>query len=535
MIEVMKRLIIATVVLLIATILVTVFYFRNLNTTTEHTSQVLHSIPDDASLVFQFSNDKQFYDIFAGNKLFPSLLGQDKMDELAAARKELLQNPLLQKYLAGQDIFVSLHPQQGNSIDFLITIPVSKEFQSGVLEQLAKQSKNGMVIDDINIDGKPAYEIYLNDIKKRFFLMDKDDQTLSGSFSKELIEDFAKYNYQKENRTFVLLSDQQSENSLANLYVNYQALSPLFAQLFASKNNDIFKNFRQMPAFAAMSLNYRSDALMFNGSTPIPANRMNGYLDVFGSQQPVANHIRDIFPSTTAYCTSFGISDPGKFESALSNWQGKNNFDKEGDSILSNVKSGTGISLRNEFTKILGNEFAIVSTKYREKIAIIQVNDAARAQTLMTNISRMADDKIGQFKFEKLPEVLLGDAFSILKRPYFKLMDNYLILAGSMSEITSYNDSYYNHKFLSKSSDYQQFAGLLAEKSNVLFMIQFRNAAQLFKQDLRPDFYETFQADGPGWRDFYGACWQFTASDKSYYTNFGMQLAGDSTSTTDNF
>ncbi len=527
----MKRLIFVTVILLIATVLVTIVYFKNLSATTQHTSQVLSTIPNNASLILEFNNEKGFYDIFAGNKLFANIIGEEKLQELASLRKSLLQNNLIAQYLEGQNIFISLHPQKGNKIDFLLTTSVTKGFDPDVFERIAKQAKSGLLVNAINIAGKPGYNIYLNDLKKRFYLIDNEDHTLSASFSKELIESCAAYDYKKEKQAFVLLSDRQSSNSLANLYVNYEALSPLFEQLFVSKNTDIFKNFRQLPAFAALSLNYKSDALIFNGTTQIQDSPADSYLRLFRNQQPMVNHLKSIFPSTTAYSTNFAISDPVKFEADLSENQLKNDLKTEKPTIIAKVKAETGIRLEKEFTPLLSNEFAVITTRYREKIAIIQVTDGSKVRTLLTNLSNMNGDNTGQFNYEKLPQILLGNAFGVFKRPYFKVMDNYLVLTNSMSELKSYDDSYTNHKFLNRTDGYSQFDALLAERSNVSFFVQFKNVQALLKQDLKPAFYDAFESTIPGWKNFYAAAWQFTSSDKNYYTNFCMRLSADTTST----
>ena len=245
--------------------------------------------------------------------------------------------------------------------------------------------------------------------------------------------------------------------------------------------------------------------------------------------------LKNIFPSTTAYCIDLGISDPSKFEKDLADWQSDKNFSAQKTVVLDKVKSQTGIALVTAFAPLLGNEFAIVTTRYREKIGIIQVKDGAKLYTLMANMSHMINNNTGQFNYDKLPEVLLGEAFNIFKRPYFKVMDNYLVLANSLSELDSYTDSYANHKFLNKTQGYDRFNDLMTEKSNVSFLIQFRNAMPLFKQDMKPVFYEKLKTSDPGWKNFYGACWQFTSSDKNYYTNFGMRLSTDTTSSADIF
>lgn len=509
--------------------LVTVFYFRSLNNTSQHTSLVLRTIPNDASLIFEFNNEKGFYDIFTDNKLFTNIAGEEKMAELAELRKLILQKPLFEPYLNGQNVFVSLHPQKGDDIDFLVTTSMSKGFEFELFDQALKQPKSGIVINTINISGKQGYTIYLNDLKKRFYLIETDEHTLSGSFSKDLIENCAKYDYKKEKEAFVLMSDRQSSSSLANLYVNYSALSPLFEQLFINKNIDIFKNFRQLPAFAALSLNYKSDALMFNGTTQLQNIAEGSYLSLFSNQKPVINQLRDIFPSTIAYSTNFSVSDPAAFESDLADWEAKGNFNTERTSILNKIKSETGIILKKEFSKLLGNEFAIITTRYQEKIAIIQVKDGSKLRGLLNNLSKGADNNTGQFSYDKLPQILLGDAFSVFKRPYFKVMDNYLVLTNSTSELSSYDDSYLNHKFINKTEGYNDFNQLLSERSNISFFIQFRNALPLFKEEMKPAFYDEFENATPGWKNFYGASWQFTSSDKDYYTNFCLKMASDTT------
>ena len=136
----------------------------------------------------------------------------------------------------------------------------------------------------------------------------------------------------------------------------------------------------------------------------------------------------------------------------------------------------------------------------------------------------MNNDNSGQFNYEKLPQILLGDAFYLFKRPYFKVIDNYLVLTNSASELASYNDSYTNRKFLINTTGYNGFNNLLAERCNIAFFVQFKNALQLFKQDMKPSFYHDFSVSDPGWRNFYGASWQFTSSERNFYTNYCMGL-----------
>src|SRR5579859_3952559 len=111
----MKRQIIVTLVLLLITAFITVVYFNNLSTPGMRTGKIMQAIPDDAPVIFEFNNDKGFYDIFNDNALIKGLLGKDKIEELAILRKQLFLNPIIEKYFDNQNVYVSLHPSKENS------------------------------------------------------------------------------------------------------------------------------------------------------------------------------------------------------------------------------------------------------------------------------------------------------------------------------------------------------------------------------------------------------------------------------------
>src|SRR5258707_12655510 len=101
----MKRLIVTTLILLAAAITITVVYFKNLSPPGVRTSQVMRTIPDNATVVFEFNNEKGFYDIFKGSQLLSAVAGKNKLADLDTLRKLLLASPLLDQFFTGQNIF----------------------------------------------------------------------------------------------------------------------------------------------------------------------------------------------------------------------------------------------------------------------------------------------------------------------------------------------------------------------------------------------------------------------------------------------
>ena len=493
------------------------------------TEQVISDIPESAAVIFEFNNDNGFYDIYKNTDLFAAFIGRERLEELKTLRHQVLQNKLLSRYLNNANVFISLHPTTNNTFDFLFTLSPAKGFNSLTFDQLSKQVASGLIITPLNVGKEQGYIIYISALKKRFYVLSKANNILMASFSMALINQSIGSN-NKNNSFYVLLSDQQNANSLASLYVNYQQVSLLLNQLVKNKSSDIFDLFPQFNGSSALNLNYHSDALMFNGATYVKPGK-KGYVDLFTGQQPVINHLKDVFPSTTAYAATFSISDVEKFKSALNDYQQEDGLKVETRKLFSQVKQETRATINQSFYGLSGSEFALVTTRYLEKFAIITTIDGSKLKTLLTTISTMTTENIGQLNYDKLPLYLLGSPFSIFKRPYFMVVDNYLILANSMAELNSYSDTYINRKFLSKNDRYDQFDNLQAGQSNLSFFINFKNAYSVFKNNIDYDI-NNFKEGENNWGSFYGASWQLTAADKNFYTNFCLKLNADTTANT---
>jgi hypothetical protein len=223
------------------------------------------------------------------------------------------------------------------------------------------------------------------------------------------------------------------------------------------------------------------------------------------------------------------LSDPLKFTSDLSDWFSKNGFNKEKDELLNRIKAKTGASFKKDFNKLLANEFAVVTTRYFEKFAIIGIKDGSKIKSLLGTISTMNDENSGQINYDKLPYFLLGNPFNIFKRPYFIVIDNYLILANSMNELKSYNEIYLNRKFLNKSDQFNQFENLLAERSNISYSVNLKNIQPILDRDMNTDISEDIKNNEPGLKDFYALSVQLTSADKNFYTNLCLKLNTDTT------
>ncbi len=516
----MKKLIAVTVLLVTATVLITLLYFKNLNPPGHTAANVMQAIPASAAFVFEFSNDGGFYDAYDSSALFTSIAGTEQLHDLNVLRQQLLQNPSLKPYFDNQDIYISVHPQG----DLLLTLHSAQLLSVQMVSQAFLQGNSNIKVKALQIGRAKGFTITLPGLTRRFQVIDRGHHIYSGSFSAELISEIAQEARTPKSPTFTVLPAQEQTNALANLYVSYTALNPLFDHWFKAKNTDYLKSLRLLPANAALTLNYKSDALMFSGYTELLPQLPASYLTLFKNQRPYHNQLKDLFPSITAFSTCFSVSDPLRFQHDLSAWQDKANLTKERRTLMNHIKDETGVNLLMEFTGELGNEFALLTTRFDDQLAVIQLKDGSKMQPVLANISTSATEGIGKFNYAKLPFFLLGDAFTLFRQPYYAIADNYLILANSPAALNNYLQIYNSQTFLSKQERYNQFDDLLAEQCNVDFFVHFKNASYLLKRDLRPVAWQAVHSQVKGTPDYYAGSYQLSSADKQFYTNFCLQL-----------
>lgn len=517
----MRRIILISIFLFIATVSITSFYFSKIKLPGQNTTNVIDQIPNDAALVFEFKNDAEFYDLFKENTLLTSFIGQKKAEELKYLHHHLIKEPALKAAFNNRSIFISLHPGiTSGSLDMLMLIKADdvKDLQQ-TLNALTANSDAAFEVETIG--NKTIQAITFPALKEAFYLT-YNAGVMAGSFSKALLLEFL--DERKENKVSNLtkLSDQQNKNSIANLYVNYKQFPVLFKQLFRYQNNDFFKFLGSFPASAALSLNYKSDALLFNGYTQMDTVSTT-YLHLFLKQQPIKNTIKNIYPINTALAISFAFSQPKDFWKALDNWQ-KHSYQKpKAQALFNQIRKETGVSIQTIFSKQLGNEFAVITTSEDEKVALIEVKNGSELEPYLRNISTDPDSGRSRLKYQNLPYYLLGEPFLHFKQPYFVLIDNYLLLSNSQTGINRYLENYHHQYFLNQDQQYYNFDALLAEQSNVAFFIHLPNSYPILKNLLQPEFAKTFNQKNASWKGYYAAALQFTASDNKFYTNFYLQ------------
>lgn len=517
----MRKIILIAVFLFLTAVTITAFYFSRIKLPGQNTANIINQIPQNAALVFEFKNDPEFYALFKDSPLLTSFIGQKKANELQYLHDHLLKQAEIRSALSNRSIFISLHPEiNSNNTEMLLTTNSNgiADLQES-LETIVRQTN--AAIESNKIGNKTIQIIYFPALKEAFYFT-INAEVMAGSFSKTLLLNFLDERVENKFNNLTQLSDQQNKNSIADLYVNYQQFPVLFKMLFKNQQDDFFRFLTGFQANSALSLNYKSDALLFNGYTQTDTAAAT-YLNLFLKQQPVKNSIKDIYPINTASAISFAYNQTAGFLKELDNWQIKRHDDLKAKALFKLIREETGVSIQTAFRKQLGKEFAVITTAENEKVAVVKVKNGSELEPFLRNISVDPDSNQMRLKYHDLFYYLLGEPFLHFKQPYFVLIDNYLLLSESETGIKNYLGNYHQQHFISEDQQYYEFDQLLAEQSNISFFMHLPNSFQNFKNRLRPEIAKSFGQKNPGWKDYFAVALQFTASQNNFYTNLYLQ------------
>lgn len=157
----------------------------------------------------------------------------------------------------------------------------------------------------------------------------------------------------------------------------------------------------------------------------------------------------------------------------------------------------------------LGNEAAFFITEptsqdmNADKFVILHSKDIVLTRKLMQEYAnhfgildsrKIKNQQLTQIAGNDLMNTLFGKSLSVLQKPYFTIIDNYVVFCNSSSVLELWLENYQAGKTIEKSVEFKAFAGQLRQPSGTYFLINTPNAAQLIKHFSAPEIERLLDA-----------------------------------------
>jgi len=512
----MKRTILLIVLLIIAIIVISGLYFSRLNQSQNNIKRYIATIPANASLLLSFNNDSTFYDLFKDYKGFEMIFGKDEMNELRVLKETFLENAEFSAITKQQPVYISFHTENDEAF-WLISMPLLKTNDS----QFFQDNLDSLItIQSIENSEANYYELSIPGISRKMYASIQSEKAMF-SFSKSLLERSLDKESDHLSELFLekFQENNRRNNSPLQLYINHDRLKE-FLSLFVRKTNTSLSLFESLNGISMLDLNYRSDVVMFSGTSSITPSD-SSYLSLFISQEPVSHQLKNWFPSNVAEVTTYGISDYRQFHTGLVSILEKRKEINQLREQMRYIEDKNEVVVDDELLPIWGNEFAKLTLKSGEEVGLIAIRDSLEYSLIADKISTInADSSMRQFDNSNLLYYSLGDPFKNLKRPYFAYINGFLVIANNQSTLSSYLEGIKNQELLIKDEDYILYDKLQSTSSNFSLFIHRENADRLIERNLENQFRKNYNnLENFGYKKFYGFSIQLSGNGKGFAVN----------------
>ena len=499
-------------ILLIVMIAMAYLYFSNLNKRSEANDLSLNVVSANAGLIFCFDHDKSFYEILSGQDLFQRVLGETKSEQLVSIRKQMLEKPELAELLVQQKIYIGLLPGKNSQIDYLVCTQLKQSInlKQFLANYLPKEIKTTQLKDVVKLHFSDSTAAYMG-IKDKLVVLSDASEQIQKIIGTALPKASNFANYIKENIGL-------TKNSLASVYLNFEVLPSLLKNTLNSSISGELSVFNQKGTYATLNYNFSSEKLLFNGTTTL-GNKFS-YYTLFDHMPDQKLVINNLLPKTTANYIVYAVADYKNWFIDLSKWLGKQ---RGNELILKNeemISKKYGLDLKQIFPVYFKNQFLTFQLASGEKFGGIALSNGDKVGQLLLDLSAEYAPDIRIFRESGIPFTYFGEPFKKFEKPYYTIIDNYLVMSNNASSIQVFLNNYRNDELLINDNDYRYFNDQLSA-ATISFYINNKNSNTIFGRNLKAPFFKHYRANN-GLGKFEAFSYQLSGDKGKFLSNILM-------------
>jgi hypothetical protein len=468
--------------------------------------EAINAVP--ASPVFIVETDKSFdmLDKMSKSKIWAVLRkhelfakageGMDAVDTIIRGNEKLA------KFVGNRSLVVSMHMISKSKYDFLYVIdlrriskilPVKdilKSFLSSKFEVKSNEYNETSIyqIRKKGVDFEPINIVFVENL-------------LVASFSVDLVKsafDQTAKSPVANNEKFKVVREKLGNSGMFRLYINYSQVDNYLNSILITSD----PNLRQLSkslCFTGLSFDIDNDEIIkcdgyTNYNDSIPSSFRAMVRSGTGKTK-----LSDVLPVQTASSVSLGFDRFSLyFENIMTNLQEVPKSFNEYEASIKQAEKYLKINVRDNLMSWIGEEAAMVhlapmglgkANEFTVFLKARDIDDARKNLDFVANQIR----KRTPVKFDKIEyngyfinylsmkgffKLLLGKYFQKLEKPYYTIIDDYVVFSNHPQSLKVIIDGVVNEKLLTKQDEYKSFINNFSRKSNVLAII---NTQQFLK------------------------------------------------------
>ncbi|MGN7205005.1 hypothetical protein ACTHQF_12110 [Pedobacter sp. SAFR-022] len=512
--------ILATLVILISGM--SYMYFSTLNKAGVQADLSLELVSKNAGFIFSFQNDKSVRNILSGQALLNNLVGEEKVVALQGLQAAL-QHKEMAPLFEGQDVYLGIYPSEQKRLDFMVAVQLSPEANEKLLNESLKRSglalKPYATYQQVQLSANQTYYVL---IQQRVVLI-----ASASSVIDKLIAS-PKDNSEADFISFIQKSDRLGKNSLANLYINFKQLGSLMRSITPYFNRAELALLNKQHAYARLTYNFSKEKVFFSGETKVLNS--DSYFSLFANLKPEKIELDKVLPANTASYTLFAFGDYKTFHTGLQKWFATKKEDKNVQGKIKAINEKYRLNLDEVFLRYTSSQAITVQLQNKQKLAAIKLNSGEKVEQLLLDLSEDYDGEIRELTEPDLLYYYFGEPFKSFKKPYYLIINNYIIFAAYPSSLLDFRNSYQNNNLLVLDKTYGQVYKQLPLSANILFYLNNRKAQNIIINTIYPEYYNQFRSEN-GLKAFDSFVYQLSGDQGTFQSNVLFSLPPATTAT----
>ena len=456
--------------------------------------QSIYLIPKDAVFVIESEEPVHGWGKVSESEAWHHLQKNDYFSELTENIQKVdtifNNNHKLFKFFDGRSLFISVHMISPKEYGIFYVLDLKRIAKLKLLKTYLNTLLNeNYVLSKRTYHAHEILEVHDKRTKETMYLAFIKNQ-LVASYTHALVE--ASIDQYEEpvlgrNLNFIEVNQRVGHEDLFRLYVQYNYFDDYFKR-FSDQPADWVQRISENLLFSGFHLDLDvNSTLTANGYTNIGSTNEN-YLEALQRSGTSKRSVPKIAPKRTALYVSYGFDSFAEFYKNFETIQQENpkQFESYQEGI-EKVEKFLKINVKENFVSWIGDEIALLQiqshiSKGKNDLALVlKSNNADDAKSNLDFVLKQIKKKTPvKFKAVSYKEheinflsikgffkILLGARFKEFDKPYFTMIDDYVVFSNSPNTLKSIVDDVVNKETLSTSEDFKKFDSRFERESSV--------------------------------------------------------------------
>ncbi len=316
-----------------------------------------------------------------------------------------------------------------------------------------------------------------------------------------------------KNPGFSEVQELAGDDADVVMYFNFEKLDMYLPLLANTEMLDIFKSIGNFGEWAELDFKIKNNAFIINGYTGAGSEKQT-FLSKLNSVSSSHLEITKVMPRKSALFFYYAVND---FEDYVK-MHGKT-FTGELENFRNWVSNEWCFALLEPLDNQYENDVFLVVKTIDPEIAIQSLAERARLFGDDLNLEEFKNYPIGQLSVESELNNLFNHQFLKISRPFYTVIDDYVIFAKDMAVIKTVLGNYEDRQTLANDPDYLDFERNLTTTSNLYFYFNTTRSVELLNRMLSNPLVTDIRKGKKNFLKFSPAALQFSFYQDIFFTN----------------